>query len=198
MKKYPLHPACQLFPQLGDGELHELADDIKAHGLLNDIVLYDGQILDGRNRYLACGIARVEPTFVEWKGKGSPLEWVISENLIRRHLTSSQRAVLALDLLPLLEIEARKRETLGKKLPTVPPEQKGRSSHIAARLTKTNSAYVKAIKSVGKNAPELIEKVRSGLLGIPDASKLARLPGPDRKKILSSCNGSPRSRDTSG
>src|SRR5664279_5056175 len=121
MKKYPLHPACRLFPQLGNEELHELAADIKAHGLLNDVVLCKGQILDGRNRYLACGIAKVKPTFVEWKGKGSPLEWVISENLIRRHLTSSQRAVLALDLLPLLEKEARKRQTLGKNLHKVSP-----------------------------------------------------------------------------
>ncbi len=38
--------------------------------------------------------------FVEWQGKGSPLRWVISDNMVRRHLTSSQKAVLALELLP--------------------------------------------------------------------------------------------------
>ncbi len=53
-------------------------------------------------------LAGVKPRFVEWDGKGSPVEWVISENLIRRHLTSSQRAVIALDLLPLLEKELGK------------------------------------------------------------------------------------------
>jgi len=49
------------------------------------------KFLDGRNRLAACRIAKVKPRFVEWDGTGSPLQWVISENLIRRHLTSSQR-----------------------------------------------------------------------------------------------------------
>ena len=62
-KRYPLHPACKLFPKLGDVELRELADDIKATGLQNSIVLLDGQILDGRNRHVACKIANVKPRF---------------------------------------------------------------------------------------------------------------------------------------
>ena len=101
------HPACLLFPQLGKEELQELANDIKARGLLHDIIRLKGPILDGRNRYLACKLAGVEPRFVEWMGKGSPVEWVISENLIRRHLTSSQRAVIAHDMLPLLSKKPR-------------------------------------------------------------------------------------------
>jgi hypothetical protein len=47
------------------------------------------------------------------------------------------------------------------------------------------------MKTISKNAPELIAKVRAGLLSIPDASKLARLSGPERKKILLQCNGTP-------
>ena len=121
MKRYSFHPACLLFPQLGTDELQELAEDIQARGLLHDIILYKGQILDGRNRYLACGIAGVKPSFANWHGAGSPVEWVISENLIRRHLTSSQRAVIALDMLPLLENEAKERQRLspgrGKRYP---------------------------------------------------------------------------------
>jgi len=95
-----------------DEELQNLAANIRQNGLLHPIVLYQNHILDGRNRYLACGIANIEPRFVEWRGKGSPLQWVISENMVRRHLTSSQRAVLALELLPLLEEEAHQRKRL--------------------------------------------------------------------------------------
>jgi hypothetical protein len=47
-----------------------------------------------RNRYLACQIAKIEPTFQDWLGEGSPLQWAISEIMVRRHLTSSQRAVV--------------------------------------------------------------------------------------------------------
>ncbi|MGA2065698.1 MAG: ParB/RepB/Spo0J family partition protein [Thermoguttaceae bacterium] len=138
---YTYHPACLLFPKLGHQELQELADDIKANGLRNPIVLYKGQILDGRNRLLACEIVGVEPRFVEWRGEGSPIERVISENLVRRHLTSSQRAVIAHDLLPLLEAEARERQRdagrLAKKF--AKHQAAGKASRAAARIAGTNS-----------------------------------------------------------
>ena len=92
MKTLKFHPACLLFPKLPDDELNVLAEDIRLNGLRNPIVLYQGMILDGRNRYLACKIAGVKPRFVQWSGSGSPLQWVISENLVRRHLTASQRS----------------------------------------------------------------------------------------------------------
>ena len=190
MKRYSFHPACLLFPQLGTDELQELADDIKARGLLHDIVLYDGRILDGRNRYLACGIAGVKPSFANWHGTGSPVEWVISENLIRRHLTSSQRAVIALDVLPLLEKEAKERQRLSpgrgkkvsKKLDTF--SENGAASKIAARITKTNSAYVQAVKAVERQAPDLLDAIREGSLKVPDAATLAKLSKPKRAKVL--------------
>ncbi len=189
MKKLSLHPACKLFPQLPKDELRALAADIKANGLQNSIVLYEGKILDGRNRWLACRIAKIKPTFVQWKGQGSPVAWVISENLVRRHLTSSQRAVIALDILPMLEEEAKERLTLGKKLTRVSANGKGKASQIAARLTKSNSAYVAALKAISKTAPELIEKVRNGDLSVPDAKRLSDIPKDQRKELLRQVNG---------
>ena len=100
MRHYAYHPICSLFSEMSPEEIQEFATDIKAKGLLHPIILYEGKILDGRNHYLACGMAGVEPRFVEWQGKGSPLQWVISDNVVRRHLTSSQKAVLALELVP--------------------------------------------------------------------------------------------------
>ena len=100
-----LPPCLPLVPPNGKLELRELADDIKARGLLNPIVLYQGKVLDGRSRLAACKLAGVEPRFLEWDGEGSPTEWVISQNLFRRHLTTGQRAVVAYDLLPTMEAE---------------------------------------------------------------------------------------------
>ena len=189
MKKLSLHPACKLFPQLPKDELRALAADIKANGLQNSIVLYEGKILDGRNRWLACKIAKVKPTFVQWNGSGSPVAWVISENLVRRHLTSSQRAVIALDILPMLEKEAGERQTLGKKLTRVSANGKGKASQFAARLTKSNSAYVAMLKAISKTAPELIEKVRAGDLSVPDAKRLSDIPKEKRQELLQAVNG---------
>jgi DNA (cytosine-5)-methyltransferase 1 len=189
-RRYPFHPACLLFPRMNEAELRALADNIKARGLDHDVILHEGKILDGRNRYLACEIAGVEPTFVEWQGKGSPLEWVVGENLLRRHMSSSQRAVVALGLLPLLEEEAKERQRLspgrgkkvGKECPTFSPD--GKASEIAARLTKTNENYVKAAKAIQAAAPELVERIRDGRINIPEARQLARASHSIRGKVL--------------
>lgn len=92
-KRYDLHPLCTFFPRLGDAEFRELVADICAAGLRQPIVLYDGMILDGGNRYAACIEAGVEPRFVEYNGDDI-VSFVISANLARRHLTPGQRSAI--------------------------------------------------------------------------------------------------------
>ena len=91
---YEFHPLANLFPLLGDEELDVLAEDIKVNGLTVPIILYQGKILDGRNRYLACQRAGVIPKFREYIDD-TPLAFVLSINLQRRHLTIQQRAEIA-------------------------------------------------------------------------------------------------------
>lgn len=77
-------------------DLQSLADDIRRHGLREPIVIHDRQILDGRCRIRACRLAGVKPKFIRWVPKGqTPLEWVLSTNLHRRHLSDDQRAMVA-------------------------------------------------------------------------------------------------------
>ena len=189
-KRLTYHPACLLFPPMGKQELRELADDIKARGLLNDIVLYQGKVLDGRSRLAACKMAGVEPRFVDWAGEGSPTEWVISQNLFRRHLTTGQRAVVAYDLLPMMEAEAKERQRLsrgrGKKgaQESATFSANGRASEVAARVAHTNARYVEIIKTIGAVAPDLIPEIRSGLLTVPEAKDLSEIPLSRRKEAM--------------
>jgi hypothetical protein len=120
----PFHPLSEIFPPLLDGELADLAEDIRVNGVREPITVLDGAILDGRNRYRALllirdsGIARgagwggcegyaiidedLEPgTGISWFERyspmlsGDPLAFVISKNLKRRHLDDEQRRMVA-------------------------------------------------------------------------------------------------------
>lgn len=197
MPKYRFHPACTIFPPLPADELRELADDIAANGLRNSIVLYQSKILDGRNRYLACELAGVEPRFTEFDGD-DPIGWVVSQNLLRRHLTASQKAVVALDLLPLLEKEAKQRQRQSNayrgngQSAQKCANQKGKAAELAAKIVGVGSRYVEEAKGIREKAPELIERLRSGGITMAEASDIAKLPAAQRKQAIKRIeNGEP-------
>jgi len=111
MEIIPLHEAATLFPSMVEEEYRSLVADIAANGQLEPIVLHNGQIIDGRHRYNACCELKIEPKFKPWNGNGSITQYVISQNLRRRHLSASQRAAVAVqaDEMEIAEIEAHKR-----------------------------------------------------------------------------------------
>lgn len=157
-------------------EWRDFVADIRINGQQEPIVLYEGKILDGRNRYLACLELGLKPKTTEYKGD-DPLAYVLSTNLHRRHLTKSQRAVLALDLLPYYEAENREAHRVGSGTRANPGEapkeiserdeegltkEERESSARAARATGTNRVYVQQVKKIAKEAPEEIEKIKRG------------------------------------
>lgn len=86
----PYHPAANLFPLMEGDEFSVLVADIAEHGQLEPIVIHDGMILDGRNRYRACIELGIKPILREWAGSDAQ-SFVVSLNLHRRHLTREQR-----------------------------------------------------------------------------------------------------------
>jgi hypothetical protein len=91
-QEFQFHPLADLFPLMKGVEFDELVADIKANGLREAITLFDGKILDGRNRYRACRDAGVEVKVKDFEGD-DPAAYVISANIHRRHehLTAEQR-----------------------------------------------------------------------------------------------------------
>jgi ParB-like chromosome segregation protein Spo0J len=92
--EYEFHSFADLFPMLDEKALAELAADIKAESQREPIFLWQGKIIDGRNRYRACKIAGVEPIIkrIEFPGgEAEALGFVASRNLKRRHMNVPQR-----------------------------------------------------------------------------------------------------------
>jgi ParB-like nuclease domain len=88
------HPLAEIFPLIDGVAFDELTASIKENGLRQPITVYEDMILDGRNRYRACEAAGVEPRFETFNG-ADPVKFVIDLNINRRHLDSSQRAMIA-------------------------------------------------------------------------------------------------------
>jgi hypothetical protein len=84
------HPIATVWPMFDDAKLDELADDIREHGQLHPIWIFEGMILDGRNRFEACRRAGVKPVVMEYKGD-EPTAFAVSLNDRRRHMGKSSR-----------------------------------------------------------------------------------------------------------
>lgn len=92
----PVHEVCDFYPLMDRDASAKLALDIRNNGLVHPVVLHEGELVDGRNRLLACRTAGVEPRFAKWKdiytGPMSIGRWIRAVNGERRHMTIDQLA----------------------------------------------------------------------------------------------------------
>jgi 16S rRNA G966 N2-methylase RsmD len=163
------HPVADIFPMLPEQELLMLSEDIKANGLKQPIWTSDEMILDGRNRYRACKIARVDPAFKEFKG-GDPLAFVLSLNLHRRHLNESQRAGVAAKIANMTKSDGGKLSKTNKNqasanLPMLVSQPK------AAEMLNVGERIVRSYKAVERDAPELTKRIDAGEITVHEAQK---------------------------
>jgi len=144
---YDFHELCLLFPHCTDEELQLLVSDIRENGLLTPITLYEDKILDGRNRYLACQMLNIEPEYVEFDG-AAPLPFVISRNLCRRHLSESQRAMVAASIIEL------QRKDNGRSEITI--------SEAARQLNVSERSVYNAAKVLHEGTEDDVKAIMSG------------------------------------
>ncbi|MDQ3255394.1 MAG: hypothetical protein M3R15_16090 [Acidobacteriota bacterium] len=154
--EYEEHELSQILPMMSDGDLQTLADDIKENGQRAPITLLDGKILDGRNRYRACVMVDVKPRYKDFNGDGDPLAFIISANINRRHLTESQRALVAAKIAGLTHGGDR-RSNQEANLPL------DKTIAEAAKELKVSPRNVRTGKQVLRDAPpEEVQKVERG------------------------------------
>jgi len=93
--EYAPHDLANLLPMIDAARFAELREDIRKNGILEPIKLFDGRILDGRNRYKAAkeiGYAFTAKNFETFTGTYAEAEaYVFSTNFLRRQLTAAQR-----------------------------------------------------------------------------------------------------------
>jgi protein gp37/ParB-like chromosome segregation protein Spo0J len=199
---YTVHPFAAEFPLLEGEGFAQLVADIKQHGLRDAIILSnDGAILiDGRNRYRACEVAGVDAVFRNLPARYTDLmiaDFVVSENVKRRHLDAGQLAFAALAYEKHYGKAAKEAQrehggtapgrpaTLPAGRPEVSRDRESRQR--AAKAVGASGRSVSKAKAVQRDAPDLAAEVKAGRKTLDAADKERRQrkaaePKPEREK----------------
>jgi hypothetical protein len=168
---YEIHPAAKIFPMMADPDVAALRDDIKQHGQREPIELLDGKVIDGRNRLAACLKSGVQPAVREIDGDGlDPIAYVLSKNLHRRHLSESQRAMVAVSTTAALREMAAERQRSG----TLAPHGAKVAEQAAIACGVGTRTVERAIKVSAEGAPEVAEAIQNGKISVACAERLVR------------------------
>jgi hypothetical protein len=179
------HPVCKMFPEMTKQEFQAFTEDIAKNGQRDPIWTYEGQVIDGRHRYKACHMLGRVPLTREWDGNGSLTAFVVSLNLHRRHLDTSQRAGVAVAVKEGLEEEGRRRKSEAgvvaaakRWVPANLPEPMEddnddgwESRDEAARLLNVSPRMVTDAEFVKDHDPDAFEDVKAGRVTVHAAKK---------------------------
>jgi hypothetical protein len=146
------HPLANKLPLIEGEDFERLKASIRENGLIHPIITHNGKILDGRNRYRACLATGVEPKFVDFGGDELQMvNMVEALNLDRRHLTDTQRALIAAEL------------SVSKRLH---PDQARAAMNAPDGLTSRAETLIR------HGSPKVVELVREGKTTISRAHKV--------------------------
>jgi hypothetical protein len=181
---FPWHPYAELFPMMTEEELESLANDIEQESQKSPASVYNGMILDGRNRYAAIEIINVRRlaqgksdkdlmsfTYGTFTNEVNPvndaraLASVKSHNLNRRFLTPRQRAKIAVELSEIYADIAKREEQWRKEHQNSPTFVNHKSplhaDKQAAKEVGAGQQSVSRLKTIKRQDPELYERVCS-------------------------------------
>jgi hypothetical protein len=178
---------------MDDEQLEELVTSIRENGQLVPIETYEDKILDGRNRYLACLRAEVEPEFYETDCDGlDPLEYVRALNDTRRHLDETMRAMIAARHREWHDKRAKERQGRRTDLQdNLPGSETGQSRDKAGQQFQVSGKTVDhATKVVKQGSAELQRLCDHGIASVSAAARIAELPKSEQNEVIKDAKAS--------
>jgi N6-adenosine-specific RNA methylase IME4 len=176
----PPHPLAELFPPLSPDEYAALRDSIRANGQRLPVTLHrDGRILEGRHRARVCaelGRSVVTETFTGTDAEA--LAFVLDLNLKRRHLSESQRAMIAAKL-PGHPHGGDRRSDQAANLPVVPQAGKARLFNVSERSVRD------AVAVHARAIPPIVVAVEQGHMPVSLAVRAANLSEAGQQRVAS-------------
>ncbi len=184
------HPLANKLPMMSEEELIQQADQIRRTGQTRAVIWNGVQILDGRNRVVStklAGVQCIQKQLTDLPLKMSAVEYVLAENIYRRHLTTSQRSAIAAELVSHLKVKAKGRQGTRTDLKDDGSSNGdfGTSSEQAASMMCVSSDSVKkATRIKNKGTAELNAAVVNNRVSLNQADWIAKKPPEKQREIL--------------
>ena len=162
-----------LIPPLTDEEYDGLRDSLLNEGCRDALVVWDGVLVDGHNRYEICekhGIP-YDVVEMEFANRNDAIVWIIKNQFGRRNLPAYERARLALRLKPVIAEKAKERQNLGLK-----SDEGGRTDVAIAKVAGLGHDTIAKVEKIEAVAtPEVKEQLRKGDMSINQAYNAIKL-----------------------
>lgn len=125
MQKLSINPELQrLIPPLTREEYQQLESNVLAEGIREAILIWNGTVVDGHNRYNIAQHHGLEYDTSEmyFKSLDDCKEWMILNQFGRRNLSNYQRSVLALELEQVFRDKAKENQGKRNDIPQISAE----------------------------------------------------------------------------
>ena len=167
---YQQHPLSAAFPAIGADDFQALKDSIENIGVQNPITLFEGMVIDGWHRYTAANELGMDCPVVEL-GDVDPRDFVLAQNKARRHVTQAQLAMATTAVYAWKPVGSNQH---ANRVGTECPPKSNAELADAAGVSEKTIKQAKAVQT--KAAPEVVEAVKRGEIGLPKAAAIAKLP----------------------
>lgn len=158
-----------LIPPLNEEELKLLEASLVADGCESPLIVWNGVIVDGHNRYAICRKHEIPFAIQEkdFSSRDDAMLWMLRNQLGRRNLNSYQRVELVLKFEPLVKSAAEQRMLAGKVANPVPTLAQGQTKgktrdHLSEAAGVSHGTFAKAKKLVQSADEETKRELRAG------------------------------------
>jgi hypothetical protein len=162
-------------PELTAEEHEQLEENLIADGCRDPLIVWDGIIVDGMNRFEICEANGIQYKTVakDFAGRNEALHWMLNNQAGRRNLSAGQRAMIAARM-----------ATLGDGEKPQAGAQHCAPQAVAAEKHDVSRRTVQTARVVIENAePEVIKAVTDGKLAVSTAAKLADKPPSVQREV---------------
>lgn len=176
MPSLTIDPEFQaIIPSLTPDEYNRLQASIIKDGCLSPLVAWGDIILDGHNRYEICRANKRGFSLhrLKFSDRDDAKRWIINNQMGRRNLDASQRAMLAGQL---AKLRPGQHAPSSVNLPS--------TSAIALKQGVSVSAVTQARKVIDQGGAPLQKAVTDGKVAVSAAAKVATLPKPEQAALV--------------